>query len=194
MIDFFLSYLLVYTYLALFFITLVSSYIVFVPVWAIIIASWAFAAQGYLDINYVLLFSFLWLMIWNISIYFLSYYYWKNLLVKIKLWKIFNSPKYSWLEKYFINNSIKSILLTRFIITWLNSFVNIISWLTKIRYQKFISLNFIWEVVHVFLFAYLWFLLSSQWELIASVIQYLIIILVLFAILILIIRYIIQHK
>lgn len=194
MLDFFLSYLLIYTYLVLFFATLFSGYLLFIPVWAIIIAAGAFAAQGYLDMNYVLISSFIWYMIWNISIYLLSFRYWKKSIVKFRFGKIIESAKFAWLEEYFKNNSTKTILTTRFLVTWLNSFINILSGFAKIGYKKFVILNIIGEIIHVYIFAYIGYYLWDEWEFVISIIEYIAIIIFLIIALLLVVRYTTQNK
>jgi membrane protein DedA with SNARE-associated domain len=194
MLEFFLSYLLIYTYLVIFLVTLTTSIIFPLPATAIIIASWAFVAQWYLNINYVLISSFLWCTIGDITWYFISYFYWRDILLNIGFGKIINSKKFAWLENYFQNNSTKSIFFSRFLITWLCSSVNILSWLTKISYKKFLSLDIIWEIIYVTLFSYLWFILWNQWQNIALALEDILTILVIVVIFTIILKFKFWHK
>lgn len=164
MLDFFLSYLLIYSYTVIFFVTYSSSFILPLPATAIIVASWAFATQWFLDINYVLITSFLWCLLGDLTGYFLAFYYGKKLLLKIWFAKIMNSSKYDIIEKYFISNSIKSIFLTRFILTWISQIINILAWITKIWHKKFLFYNLIWEIIHISSFVYIGYLLWYEWQ------------------------------
>lgn len=167
MLDFFISYIPLYTYLVLFLVTLLTSFVFPFPATALIIASWAFAAQGFLDIRYVLFFSFLWCVIGDTLWYLVSFFYWKRILHRLGFKKIIKSPVFLWLEKKFKHNSTIMILLSRFLITGLCSTVNIISWLAKIKYKKFVFLDILWEIIYVLLFAYIGYYLWSQWQYIA---------------------------
>lgn len=194
MLEFFLSYLLIYTYLVLFLVTLVSSFLIPLPATALILAAWAFAAQGYLDINLVLITSFFWCLLWDISGYLVSFFYWKNILMRIGFAKIINSPNFSRLEIYFKNNSRKSILLTRFLITWLSAPVNILAWLYKIWHKKFFLYNTLWEIIHIILFVFIGYYLSYQWQAIATILEYFVAILVIIIFIYVIFRFIFKNK
>ncbi|MCK9271994.1 DedA family protein [Candidatus Gracilibacteria bacterium] len=194
MLEFFLSYLLIYTYLVIFLVTLTTSIIFPLPATAIIIASGAFVAQGYLNINYVLISSFLGCTIGDITGYFISYFYGRDILLNIGFGKIINSKKFAWLENYFQNNSTKSIFFSRFLITGLCSSVNILSGLTKISYKKFLSLDIIGEIIYVTLFSYLGFILGNQWQNIALALEDILTILVIVVIFTIILKFKFGHK
>jgi len=134
-------------------------------------AAWAFVGQDYLDLKYVLIFSFLWCILGDMSWYLLSYFYGKKLLFRVGFGKIIDSSQFLKLETYFQNNSIKTILLSRFLITGLGSSVNILSWLTKIQYKKFFLLDLIGESIYVAFFVYLWYFLGNQWQYITPVLE-----------------------
>lgn len=189
MLEFFLSYLLVYTYLVLFFVTLSAAFLLPLPSTALMMAAWAFAAQGYLDLWYVLIVSFIWCVIGDLAGYFVSFLYWKKLLSRIGFNRVINSNKFLWLENYFKNNSIKSILISRFLITWLSVPINILSWLTGIKFKKFFSYNIIGEIIHVFLFVGIGYFLWYQWQNITTFLEYIIAILVLIVLLVIVIKF-----
>jgi len=142
MLDFFLSYLLVYTYPVLFFVTLISSFIFPIGSSTLLMAAWAFVAQWYLDPVYVLIFSYLGCLIGDTSGYLLSFFYGKKLLRRIGFAKIIQSTQFTWLEKFFTNNAKKSIFLSRFVLTGLGSSINILSWFAKIGYKKYLLARF----------------------------------------------------
>lgn len=183
MIDFFFSYLLIYTYPTIFLVTLLASFLLPLPATAMIVAWWALATQWYLDLKLVLITSFIWCLIWDTIWYIIAYFYWEKILKKIWFKKILNSKKYNIFEKFFIRNSVKSILTTRFILTWLSPVVNILSWLSRIWHKKFFIYNFIWEIIHILLFVYFWYLLGYNWEKIIKYFQYIIIMLIILVIL-----------
>lgn len=188
MLDFFLSYLLVYTYLVLFLVTLLTSFVFPLPATALIMAAWAFVSQGYLDLKYVLLFSFLWCILGDISWYVVSFFYWKSILYRLGFKKIIKSSRFKWLKKYFKTNSKKTIFFSRFLFTWLCSSVNILAWLTKIKYKKFILLDVLGEIIYVLLFVYLWYFLWNQWQYIALVLEDILTFLVLIIFILIIIK------
>lgn len=194
MLEFFLSYLLVYTYLVLFLVAAIASFLIPLPITALLMASWAFAAQGYLDFRLILLSSLLWCVLWDFSWYLISYFHGKDILFRIGFKKIINSPKFIELERIFSKNSIKSILLTRFLITGLGSSVNILSWLTKIGHKKFFFFDILWEIIYVTIFASLGFILWNEWQYIASTLEDFLTILVLIILLVILIRFIFWNK
>lgn len=194
MLDFFLSYLLIYTYLIIFLVCFFSSLIFPLPATALLIASWAFVTQWYLNFSYILIFSFLWCVIGDISWYLISYNYWKKILNKLGFNRLLNSSRFEWLEKYFKKNSIKTILFSRFLLTWLCSSVNILSWLTKIKYKEFLFLDIIWEIIYVISFTYLGFYLWDQWEFIAQFLENFLDIIALIIILTILSKFLFFHK
>ncbi|MDD2565781.1 MAG: DedA family protein [Candidatus Gracilibacteria bacterium] len=194
MLDFFLSYLLIYTYPVLFLITLASSFLIPFPANAMIIAAGAFAAQGYLDFNIVLITSFFGCLSGDIIGYLISFFYGKNILMRIGFSKIINSPKFEKLEIYFKNNSIKSILLTRFVITGLSAPVNILAGLSKIGHKKYFIYNVSGEIIHIVIFVGTGYYLSNEWQNIVTILEYFVILLVIIVIVFLFFRFMNSNK
>ncbi|MDD5769656.1 MAG: DedA family protein [Candidatus Gracilibacteria bacterium] len=190
MIDFFLSYLLIYTYGVIFIVCLFASFLIPISATTILIAAGAFASQKYLNINYLLISAFFGCVIGDNMGYFISFYYGKSLLKKINFGKmILNSSRFIKLENVFQNNSIKTILLSRFLITGLCSSVNILSGLAKIKAKTFIFLDIIGEIIYVLLFCYMGFFLGNSWEYIDPILENILSIIFLIVLLTLVIKF-----
>lgn len=85
MLEFFLSYLLIYKYVVLFLVVSIASVGIPMPATALLMATGAFAAQGYMDLRYIFVFGFLASVLGDLLGYYVSILYGRNVFVYIGL-------------------------------------------------------------------------------------------------------------
>ena len=172
MLSFFLSYLLVYKYVVLFIVVALASFgIPLLPATALIMAAWAFAAQGYFDLYSIIIFTVLASVFGDMIGYGVSYRYGRGLFMKIGLKKLLLSSRFNTIEKLFSKHSNSSILLSRFLATSLGPVVNILAGLEKVSLKRFFFFDLIGEILYVIIFSGLGYIFGDQWEAISSISQ-----------------------
>ncbi|MDP2103519.1 MAG: DedA family protein [Candidatus Gracilibacteria bacterium] len=179
MLNLFLSYLLIYKYAILFSVVFLTSLGLPLPATALIVAAGAFAAQGYFDFWGILACVFVASVLGDISGYFISRRYGKRILMGVGFKSILSSSNFLALEKIFKNRSISAIFYSRFLLTHLGPSINILSGLSKIPGTKFITYDVIGEILYAVIFTSLGYIFANQWEMISSISQDIISILVL---------------
>lgn len=179
MLNLFLSYLLIYKYAILFSVVFLTSLGLPLPATALIVAAGAFAAQGYFDFWGILACVFVASVLGDISGYFISRRYGKRILMWVGFKSILSSSNFLALEKIFKNRSISAIFYSRFLLTHLWPSINILSGLSKIPWTKFITYDVIGEILYAVIFTSLGYIFANQWEMISSISQDIISILVL---------------
>ena len=184
MVSLFLSYFLIYKYLVLFLVVATASFGVPIPATALLMAAWAFTAQGYLDIWITLFSSFAAAVFWDLLGFFIAFRHGKGVLGFLGFSRFIASPKFLVVENYFSKYSTLSIVLSRFLFTQLGPIINILSWLSQISWKKFLFYDLIGEAVYVILFIGLGYTFGEQWETILSISQDIALILILVLILI----------
>lgn len=171
MLDFILSIFLVYQYWLFFGVMYIASFWFPVPATALIIAWWAFYAQWYFDISLLLFSGTLWCVLWDVSGYWLSYHYGRDIFRHLGLRKILDSSQFSTFEPVFIRRNILSVFFTRFLITGLGPSVNILAGLTKMRPLYFIVTDIIGESIYLILNIIIGYSFSSQWQSILEILE-----------------------
>lgn len=169
MFSFFLSYLLIYTYVALFTVITLASFGIPLPATVLLIAAGAFAAQGYLDFSSILAFGFSASIIGDTTGYVISRRYGRNILRRIGFETLLVSPKFRSMEAFFAGHSNSAIFWSRFLVTSLGPMVNILSGLAKISYKKFLFYDILGEMLYVIIFSGLGYIFSDQWEVISQI-------------------------
>jgi membrane protein DedA with SNARE-associated domain len=158
-----LAFLLVYKYFGLFVVALLAALVVPLPASTVLAAAGAFAAQGYFSIYVVLSIAFLGNIIGDATGYFVARKYGVVFLRRIGFQKILASKLYSLLEGYMENFSYSLIFFSRFL-TGVGPLVNIISGITRVRYNIFFGIGIIGEVAYVSLYGLVGYFLGSEWE------------------------------
>lgn len=171
MLDFLLSYLLLYKYLALFLINFFAAIALPLPASATLIAAGSFAAQGYLDIYSVMLASYAGTLLGDWGGYFLSLKFGKDILKKIGFRHILQSEKFLTTEKKFEQNSGTLIFFSRFLITVLGPTVNVLSGLYKIQVWKYILAESLGELLYVLIYASTGYLFTETWQNLSDILQ-----------------------
>lgn len=169
MLSFFLSSLLIYKYTVLFLVIFTASLGFPIPATALLIAAGAFAAQGYFDLYTIFLYGFFASILGDISGYFVSLRYGRDILVRIGFKNLLASQKFQALEILFARHSSLTIFSSRFFTTSLGPTVNILAGLTKITYRKFLFYDITGELIYIALFSGLGYIFSNQWETISQI-------------------------
>lgn len=181
-----LPYLLLYKYVALFGLTFIAAFILPIPPGTLIMASAAFASQGYFGLGWVLVVS----MAGNVSgdnaSYWFSRYYGYPILSKLGLKRILDSNRYAKIEKKIKQKSGWIIFLSRFEVS-INLIVNIISGIGKISYRKFLIYSALGEILQVTVYGMIGYLFGSSWQLISSIIGRTLLILIILGIIVLVV-------
>lgn len=183
MLNLFLSYLLIYKYAILFLVVFLTSLGLPLPATALIVAAGAFAAQGYFDFWSILACVFVASVLGDLSGYFVSLRYGRVILMRIGFGRILSSSNFLALEKIFRNRSITAIFYSRFLLTHLGPSINLLSGLSRITPRKFITYDILGEILYAFIFTSLGYVFANQWEMISSISQDVITILVLIVLL-----------
>jgi len=170
-LSYFLSFVLLYKYTALFLITFLASLILPLPAGATLIASGAFAFQGYFNLWMVLATAYLGSVLGDWLGYFLSRLYGKEVLKKIGFRRMLHSPWFLEMEKDFPRHASAAVFFTRFVITWLGSVVNIVSGLTKFSLRKFLFFDIIGEALYVSIFSLIGYVFTDAWQNVSGIIQ-----------------------
>lgn len=171
-ITFFLSYLLLYKYVTLFFIAYLAALILPLPSNTTLLASSAFASQGYLSISIVFLVAFFANVLGDVTGFFLSQKYGKKMLMKTPLAKILISKKYADMERMFAKNSGVTIFTTRFF-GGVGPLINIASGFSEhISFKKFLLYGVPGEFVYVSFFTMSGYYVGDTWLELLSPIEF----------------------
>jgi len=156
----FLSFVLLYKYWALFIIVLSSSFLLPLPTNTILVATGAFASQGYMDISVILFLAIIVNVLTDCFAFFLTYRYGKIIIDKfIPKWdgKVFS------VEKYLRNYAFGTIFLTR-IAGPFAPYVNFLSGLIGVRFKKFLLADFLGNTIGTIFFVSAGYVLGNYWE------------------------------
>jgi len=194
MLALILSYLLVYKYLALFLIAFLASLAMPLPSTALLLASGAFAAQGYLNFYGALLVGWLGNTLGDTVLYLIAYRYGKPIFKRLGLGRLINSKKFIQLEERFINHSSLVIFFSRFLIPSLGSPVDVLAGVAKVSFKRFIFLEITGEFIYEVLYGSLGYLFGSQWQNIYKISENLTLILIIVVLLVILLRFSLMKK
>lgn len=158
-----LSYLLLYNYVALFVVAFLAAFLFPLPSSAALLASGAFASQGFLNIYAVLIVALAGNILGDLTGYFLAQQYGKEFLMKIGFRKIIESKSFIGVEKILHDNSGSTIFITRFV-GEIGPLVNILSGLTKMPFRKFFLYEATGELVYALVLGLLGYYVGSTWQ------------------------------
>ncbi len=165
-----LSFLLLYKYIAIFIVTYLASVLLPLPSDTTILATGAFAGQGYFNIYLVILVSFIGSILGDVTGFIIARIYGKEFLLKIGLRKMIVSEKFAALEKFIDKNSGPTIFITRFI-GQLGPLVNILSGLSLMPSKKFFLYATIGEFANILALGIAGYFLGSAWQNLTLVIE-----------------------
>lgn len=158
-----LSFLLLYKYIGLFFISFLAAILLPLPSSATLTASGAFSAQGYFNITTVIIVAFLGNVLGDIAGYLLARKYSEKILGNIGFEKMISSDLYKKLELYMKDFSYSLIFFSRFL-TGIGPLINIISGISKVKYKTFFIIDILGEATYVLLYALIGYFLGTEWE------------------------------
>jgi membrane protein DedA with SNARE-associated domain len=157
------SFILVYRYIALFFISFASSLGIPVPAAASAVAAAAFASQGYLNIAELILFGGLGNILGDLTMYWLMRLYGKRVLLWLGLRKLANSPLLMDVESTVEKYKAFVIIASRFQ-DQATTLVNIISGLGRMSIKRFFLLTSIGDFLQITFYVLLGFVFADNWQ------------------------------
>lgn len=163
--HFFLPYLLLYKYWALFGLTFIAALILPIPPGILIMGAAAMAYQGYMHFGWVLAAAIVGNILGDNVGYFLARKYGKSFLEKIGFRKIFTSPRYGALEQRLQKRPGFIIFISRFEV-FANLSVNVMCGIARVPYRKYLIYEALGEIVQVTLYATLGYFFAPSWEII----------------------------
>lgn len=181
MISFILPLVLAYKYWALFGITFIAALILPVPPGTLIMASSAFAYQGYFSFPLVLLSAILGNILGDNLGYWLARKYGVAVLSRIGFKKVLMSKKFGEVEKLVRRRPGFILFISRFEV-FTNLSVNIIAGLSKVPYRKYAFFVAIGEICQVALYGSIGYFFGSNWERIGAAIGHTFLIIIVVAI------------
>ncbi len=162
-LNFLLSFLLLYKYVGLFLVSYLAAFLLPLPSSSTLAAAGAFSAQGYFDINIVLVVAFFGNVLGDITGYLIARKYGTQILRKIGFEKMITSNLYQKLELYMRDFSYSLIFFSRFL-TGIGPLINVISGISKVNYKTFFIIDILGETAYVLLFAFIGYFLGTEWE------------------------------
>lgn len=142
-----------------------------IPVGAMffILFAWAIT-NSYIDLFLLFLIVLFSTVVWDI----LSYFIWKKLFW-FQFFQYLLSNKninkaYIQSEKFFNKRWAISILLSRFLVTWVWPMLNYIIWFQSFDLKKFTLYVFIWEILYAWELLIIWFIFKNTFEDISNII------------------------
>ena len=156
----FLSFILLYKYWAIFVITFAASFLLPIPMNAIITAMGAFASQGYLNGPFALSLTILTNVLADSFGFYLTHHYGQIIIDKlIPKWdgKVFS------VEKYLRRYAFGTVFLTR-IAGPFAPYVNFLSGLIGVPYLKFLIADFLGNAIGAIFFFVAGYILGNYWQ------------------------------
>jgi membrane-associated protein len=158
-----LPYILLYKYVALFVVTFLSSLALPIPAGTLLVATAAFASQGYFNIVIILLVVIIANILGDNICFWLARLFGKRILYKIGLRRVLESKNFKLIEKGIAQKPGIIIFVSRFeAIATLS--VNIISGLGDMPYKKFLLFESMGAVVDAVLYGMIGYLFADSWQ------------------------------
>ena len=181
-----LPYLLLYKYWAIFTITLVAALAFPIPPGTLLMASAAFASQGYFSFSLVVFFGALGNIVGDNIGYFLARAYGKKVLYRIGFRKVLDSQKYKNIEERIRRRPNFLIFISRFEV-FSNLAVNIICGLSGLSYKKYVVFEMLGEICQVFVYCAIGYIVGDNWVTISGIITKFLILIILIAVLVIVV-------
>ena len=176
-----LPFILLYKYWALFGITFIAALVLPIPPGALLMASSAFASDGYLNFWLVIIVASAGNILGDNLGYWLSKKYGKKILSQIGFRKIFESQKYHSIEKRLRDEPGWIIFISRFEVVS-NLTVNIISGISNVPYRRYLTFEALGEILQVLLYCGIGYVFGDAWQAVDSIIGRFLVIILLIAI------------
>lgn len=162
-------YLLAYKYIAVFGIAFIAAVIVPIPSGSVLMATAAFASQGYFNIFWVVTLSIVANIVGDNLSYYLAYRYGKKTLTHIGFRSVLESPKFAAVEERFKKNPGLIVFVSRFEVLSTLS-VNLLSGMGKISYSNYLVHEVVGSIAQVCMYAYIGYTFGDNWTFVSSII------------------------
>ena len=159
----FLTFLLLYKYMALFAIAFAAAFLLPLPASTTLAAAGAFASQGYFDLTSVLIVGFVANILGDTAGYVVAQQHGEKALRRAGFGRLLDSKNYRILSEYIREFPQSLIYLSRFL-TQVGPAVNILAGLVSVPRKTFFFFVLIGEASYVFLYVLLGYFLGSEWE------------------------------
>lgn len=164
-----LSELLLYRYLTLFLINFLASLGFPLPAAPSTIAAAAFASQGFLNIQWVLLSAMAGNILGDITMYWLVRMYGPRVLHWFGLQKYLATPAFRDVERTVDTYKAPVLIASRFQVQ-ATGVVNIISGLARLHFQRFLFYIVVGEVLQVLVYAGIGHMFADSWQALYAVV------------------------
>ena len=159
-----IPYVLLYKYSALFVITFLASLIVPIPAGTLLVASSAFASQGYFNMTTLIITVIIANIIGDNLSYWLARLYGRVILSKVAFFrKILASKNFILVERSIDRHTGPFIIISRFEVIS-NLTTNIICGMSKVSYKKFVTYEIIGTFANVSFYATLGYFFGDSWQ------------------------------
>lgn len=158
-----LTFILLYKYVGIFLVLFVGSFAIFIPSGAIMLASFFFATQGFLNLPAAAAAGLLGCVAGDNAVYWLSRRYGEPFLAKIGLARFLRTGAYRALETKMTARPVLTVVFTRFATT-LTPFANVVTGMAKLRYRTFFIAALVGQAGDVALNCLYAWLFGSNWE------------------------------
>ena len=159
----FLSFLLLYKYLAIFLVSFAAAFAIPIPASTLLVAAGAFAYQDFLSYPLVIIVALVANVAGDALGFLLARRYGETALLKIGLGRLLRSKHYHRFSTYIHDFPQSLIFISRFV-TELGPMVNLIAGLTKVRPLTFFIFDVLGETGYVLYNVFLGYALGSEWE------------------------------
>lgn len=159
-----LPYVLLYKYYALFIITFLASLALPIPAGTLLVASAAFASQGYFNIIILIVVVIVANILGDNILYWLARWYGRKVLYRVGfLRKIITSKNFELVEKGIRERPGFVIFISRFeVIATLT--VNLICGIGRVSFRKFMTFEIIGAIVDSTFYAMIGYLFGDSWQ------------------------------
>lgn len=165
-----LPYILLYKYAAIFGMTFLAAFAFPIPPGTLLMASAAFASQGYMSFPLIVISGALGNIAGDNLGYWIARIYGEKILKKVGFASILRSKRYIAVERKITKNPGLFILLTRFEV-FANLAGNLVSGLTKIPYRTYLFYEVIGETAQVALYAGIGYAIGDSWEYVSGIVS-----------------------
>lgn len=164
LVQIIIPYILLYKYLAIFAFTFLASLAIPIPSGTLLVASSAFASQGYFNMTTIFIVAFIASLMGDNLSYWITRLYGKKILSKIKFTnRILNSNDFIVIEKSIKNHPGPFVFISRFeVISTLAT--NAICGLSKMPYNKFIIFEVIGTFANILFYSTLGYIFGDNWQ------------------------------
>jgi len=166
---------LLYKYAAIFLITVLGALALPIPSGSVLIISFFFATQGYLDFFWVATVGFAGNLVVDLFEFWIARLYGRKMLTRVGLGWLLNARAVSAIESKLAKYPISTIFLTRFITT-VTPLVNVMVGLTRVSFITYLVIDVIGQLGEVAVNFILGVTFGENWAYFDSIFDYLLVI------------------